>query len=286
MLVCNVSLRPPRRAIAAEIAEAAAAEDGTTTGVVVFATLVDDPASVNEIVDAYLGSIMLEEASADTVLDATIPVVITAAIVETMTAADTHDGTITTPAAVSWNPSDKDTYVTLSGGNLIAAAGGPVVSQGAVRAISGYSSGKYYWEETVDIWASGNTGVGIALSSANLSTVPTNPVGAAILYQGGTIYVNGSYSGVSMGARTAGQIIGIAIDVSAKLIWFRVAPSGNWNNSGTANPATGTGGISFSALVGAVYPLAAFNLVGDQITANFGGSAFSGTMPSGFSAPP
>jgi hypothetical protein len=64
MLVCNVSLRPPRSAIAADVAELAAAVDATATGNVVFATLVDDPASVGDIVDAYLGEIMLEAASA------------------------------------------------------------------------------------------------------------------------------------------------------------------------------------------------------------------------------
>jgi hypothetical protein len=64
MLVCNISLRPPRRLIAADLAEAAAAVDASTTGNVVFATLVDDPASVRETVDAYTGSIMLEAASA------------------------------------------------------------------------------------------------------------------------------------------------------------------------------------------------------------------------------
>ena len=46
MLVCNVSLRAPRRAIAAELAEATTAADATATGNIVFATLVDDPASV------------------------------------------------------------------------------------------------------------------------------------------------------------------------------------------------------------------------------------------------
>ena len=44
MLVCNVSLRPPRSAIVAAIEEAVTAADATASGNVVFATLVDDPA--------------------------------------------------------------------------------------------------------------------------------------------------------------------------------------------------------------------------------------------------
>jgi len=70
MLVCSVSLRAPRRAIAADLAEAATAADATTTGYVVFATLVDDPANVRDTVDAYLGEIMVEAASAADAIDA------------------------------------------------------------------------------------------------------------------------------------------------------------------------------------------------------------------------
>src|SRR4051794_11926960 len=115
MLICNVSLRPPRRAISSEISEAAAAADATATGNVVFATLVDDPASVGDIVDAYLGEIMLEAASADTVADAglvyvatideaifavdvwggAVPAVYAGAIIETMTAVDLINANIT-----------------------------------------------------------------------------------------------------------------------------------------------------------------------------------------------
>ena len=64
MLICSVSLRPSGRAITSSLVEAAAAVDAATTGFVVFATLVDDPASVGDVVDAYLGEIMLESASA------------------------------------------------------------------------------------------------------------------------------------------------------------------------------------------------------------------------------
>jgi len=70
MLICNVSLRPPRTAIAADLVEAITATDATATGNIVFATLVDDPASVGDIVNAYLGEIMLEAASASDTLEA------------------------------------------------------------------------------------------------------------------------------------------------------------------------------------------------------------------------
>jgi hypothetical protein len=70
MLVCNVSLLRRRARIAADLTEAVIALDSPGTGNVVFATLVDDPASVGDFVDAYLGEIMLEAASASDVVNA------------------------------------------------------------------------------------------------------------------------------------------------------------------------------------------------------------------------
>jgi hypothetical protein len=113
MLVCNVSLLRRRAAIAAELAEAAAALDAPGTGNVVFATLIDDPASVRDRVDAYLGEIMLEAASAAAIVNAGVvyavaideavtavsaqsvhvPAVLSAAVLEAATAAAVQDAT-------------------------------------------------------------------------------------------------------------------------------------------------------------------------------------------------
>lgn len=92
MLICNVSLRPPRSAIAAAIAEATIAVDATATGNIIFATLVDDPASVSDLVDAYLGEIMVEAASASDTID--IGLAYAAAVDEAVIAADAQDATI------------------------------------------------------------------------------------------------------------------------------------------------------------------------------------------------
>jgi hypothetical protein len=99
MLVCNISLRPKRSAIVADVAEAAAALDASTTGFVVFATLVDDPASVGDVVDAYLGEIMVEAASASDVPDAGLA--LTAGIIEAAAADAALDGTKSTGVARS-----------------------------------------------------------------------------------------------------------------------------------------------------------------------------------------
>lgn len=91
MLVCNVSQLRRRAAIQAGIVETAAALDAPGTGNVIFATLVDDPASVGEHVDAFLGQIMVEAASASTVLNAGL--IYKVGIVEALTAADQASAT-------------------------------------------------------------------------------------------------------------------------------------------------------------------------------------------------
>ncbi|WP_024834549.1 hypothetical protein [Ruminiclostridium josui] len=70
---------------------------------------------------------------------------------------------VTTYAAtnpVTWNPTDKEWGVTLSNGNLTATISG--LSSG-VRASLGKSSGKWYWECTVD--NRGYSEIGIANKS-------------------------------------------------------------------------------------------------------------------------
>jgi hypothetical protein len=94
----------------------------------------------------------------------------------------------------------------------------------------------------------------------------------------------GGVSAGSLGTWSSGATIGCAVDLNAKLIWFRVAPSGLWNNSGTADPATGTGGLNIATTVGGhgVAPAFVSGNSADTVTLNLGNAAFSGTAPSGF----
>jgi hypothetical protein len=106
MLVCNVSQLQRRAAIAAGIVEAAVALDAPGTGNVVFATLVDDPASVGDHVDAYLGEIMREAANAASIVNAGLTYA--AAIVEAVTAADTLSAAVPRTGTVAEAASAAD----------------------------------------------------------------------------------------------------------------------------------------------------------------------------------
>jgi hypothetical protein len=278
MLVCNVSLRPARGAIAATIAETVTAVDDTTTGTVVFAALIDDPANVGDITDAYLGEIMLEAASADAIADAGLAYA--GMIVETVTAADTLNATI--PSVPLATLDGASTNVTMSNGNLTATHSNNSSNSG-VRSTATKTSGKYYFEATVSLDAS-NSSVGIILSTGTYFNLVTFAHDGVIVTKGaGNIFANDTSSGKTLGAIAAGSVIGVAIDFGARLAWLR-KNGGNWNGDAAANPATGANGVAFPATV-AFTPVVGFGAEAagfDTATFNFGQSTFANSAPSGF----
>jgi hypothetical protein len=181
-------------------------------------------------------------------------------------------------ANTTWNPADL-VNITLSGGNLIATS---TAGSAGVRGIGSRSSGKYYWEYSYTFVNTNSFSTGICLATASITGA--SAVGIAFLSRStGDITVSGTASGFSLGAPVApGSVVGIAVDFTAKLLWFRIAPSGNWNGSGTANPATGTGGADITSIsTGPLYPHMMAG-TSDKVTANFGDSASIGAVPSGF----
>jgi|SRR5580765_939846 len=287
MLVCSVSLRPQRHTVAAEILEAAAALDDPALGAIL-ATLTDDPGNAIDRLDAFLGANIVEAASATVTLNAVSahPSVV---LEEISAAVATHDATTT--AATTWATWDPATVssVTLSGGNLIATNTGKApTNQGAsVGAADAKTAGKYYFEATfITITGGGNLGVGVGTTAStysglgNSATTGDNGLGS------GAIWANGANTGISVGAYSNAQIAGVAVDLGARKIWFRHSPSGNWNNNASYNPATNTGGITIPA--GTMVPFVTFGGSGgaanNVVAANFGNAAFSGAVPSGFTA--
>lgn len=180
----------------------------------------------------------------------------------------------------TWSTTDKSN-TNLTNGNLTATSS---AINGSGRASSaGQSSGKYYWEYTYVNVSQTTTGAGFGSTGAALP-INTTQAGATGLGGGGGMFVNGVSQG-SLSTRANGDVIGIAVDLTANLIWYRIAPSGNWNNSGTANPATGVGGFNISALTKPLVPTFYLSTAtGQALTANFGKTAFSGAVPSGFTA--
>lgn len=179
--------------------------------------------------------------------------------------------------------------VTLSGGDLVATNSGTTsTNQGAmVPVASGKTSGKYYFENTFTTLVAGNNiGIGIGDPASTYSNMGNSATTGVVAYKTGTVWANGSASGVVFSVWATSQTMGLAVDLDNRSFWVRNAPSGNWNNSGTANPATNTGGISIPA--GTMVPFITFGGTGgvanNILSANFGASSFTGAVPSGFTS--
>jgi hypothetical protein len=133
----------------------------------------------------------------------------------------------------------------------------------------------------------GSTSYGPAYTTA--LGFDTTRFGAGLYTTGIVKYNNGNAA--TANSYTNGDTVCVAVDLAAKLIWFKVihlGTAGNWNNSGTANPATGVGGASLGGLAGGPwYPAVSHWFNTDNVTANFGGGAYAivtagGAVPSGF----
>lgn len=189
-------------------------------------------------------------------------------------------------SSATLNPFDKAASVVLSNGNLTASM--PTNNNlGMVRSTRSIAAGKAYFEGT---FVAGNPaagfselGIGLVDASAFLSQ-PPSVQGVGVQTQP-NIFVAGNSAGLYTNVDAViGDVWGIAIDATAKLAWFR-KNVGLWNNSGSADPATGTGGVDISVLT---FPLFAGIFVDNEvntpatITVNFGATAYAFTPPAGF----
>lgn len=172
----------------------------------------------------------------------------------------------------TYDPSNKSASIALSNGNLTAT--GTAGAWKSVKANAGVSTGRWYWEITIDAVVTGSmVGAGKAASSINnYCGVDTN----GWSYGWGGLKWHNSANSAYGAAWANGDIISVAIDLIAGKIWF--AKNGVWQNSG--DPAAGTG-EAFSSVTGPLFPQdSPYSSSG--MTANFGQSPMIYTPPTGF----
>lgn len=163
--------------------------------------------------------------------------------------------------------------------------GGSIAAQpaGGIRATTSTATGKVQFE----VLCGANTLIGFSTSAFSLTGNLGEVVNALLVLNQGSIFSNGNAAVNGLDGYVAGNVMTIAIDFTAQLIWTRNSTTNptKWNNSGTANPATGTGGISFAFMAGATQYFATLtNNPGDTTTVNFGATPFVTALPAGFSA--
>ena len=180
---------------------------------------------------------------------------------------------------------------TLSNGNLTFLSDTSNVTY--IPSTIGVNSGKWYWEVEFDAKSGGSDSPVIGITS----TQPTagnqqlgyfpNDWG----YSGysPSFYINNNTETSYGSSYTTNDIIGVALDLDNNKLYF--SKNGTWQNSGDpTSGATGTGALSItdpsSTPLGFYFPAICYYNVSNTGTfnANFGSSAFSYTVPSGYYA--
>lgn len=181
-------------------------------------------------------------------------------------------------AYTAWNPADAGAGYTFSQNNRRVAKTSSSGTWNSVRGSHSKSSGKWYFENTVDTLASPfNAFIGIGTSSANINSFLGNDANGWSWYSlDGNKYNNG---GAGYGDTwRAGDVLSVAVNRDTGKMWF--AKNGVWQASG--DPAADTN-PAFSNVTGAVFPMCSIRHTSSQFTTNFGNAAFIYTVPSGFS---
>ena len=177
----------------------------------------------------------------------------------------------------TWDPSAKNSNVTLSGGNLTTSTPALSVYMSVLGLSSfSHSSGKYYFEITITTSTSNSMTLGVGTSAVSLSDYAGQQATSWGIYQNTGGYYNNGTLGSSGVSFAPGDIISVAVDISAGKIWF--AKNGTWMSSG--NPATGAN-PAMTGVTGTLMPLLS-NYNSCTNTTNFGATPYTYTPPTGF----
>lgn len=182
---------------------------------------------------------------------------------------------------MAWNPSDKSSGITLSVGNTVATTADASAIY-SVRGTTSRSTGKYMVSFSNVVLTDLDGFVGVGDGTVPLGTASGNQ-GWAALFPGGagvSAYFFNKFNYYQDGPviTTSPFTLDICVDFGGLLAWVRVN-GGNWNGSGGANPATGSGGHPVDTST-AKFPMVALHGTGATATINTNPSS----PPSGFVA--
>lgn len=191
---------------------------------------------------------------------------------------------------VTWNPSDVAASMTLTNSNLTATT--TTTGSASVRANTA-ASGKVCWEITATT-ISANWDIGLSNSTYSLTAaaglggdnmgIGFDPNAGTGIYQA-TFFNNATLGAFGGSASANGDAFMQCADTAAQLLWTKdsvMTGAGNtWNNSPTANPATGVGGNSFGGMSGP-YFVTYNNFDSGAVAVLNARGPFQASVPSGF----
>jgi hypothetical protein len=192
-------------------------------------------------------------------------------------------------AVVTWSAGNSDVNYVLSGGNLVATVAATATLNYVARGNTTFNAKAYFEVVQTAGGAPGANILGVGITGAGFVLDESSFLGqtaAAICCynQGGAVFTGGAQTGTDGGWNANADNMGVAVDNGNQKIWFRLN-GGNWNNSGTANPATNTLGISISGLSAPYLPavIARTANLTAAFTANFTSASWAFSAPAGFS---
>lgn len=166
----------------------------------------------------------------------------------------------------TWNLGDKGTNMDLNY-TLLKQAGN--LGPGMIRSNIGESSGKHFWEYTIDQGTT-NFYVGIANATASLASAPGIDANGYSFKVTGFSVNNNVNTAYGNDCTTVGTVVGVAFDATnGTLEFFRNGVSM---------------GVAFTGIPAGTYYAAAGNTnnITDGCTANFGNTPFSFSVPPGY----
>lgn len=203
----------------------------------------------------------------------------------------TKCNTVAPAVSVTFNPLDL-AAITLTSANLVATVVDKTGAGQAVRVNVSQPSGKFCGEIAATAiganWTAGiangsfvlNSPSGLGSDLNGIGIDPNSGGGLQGIFFNNVLLSSGAVSSVN------GEAITLCADLDAKLFWASSAAmrgAGNgWNNSPTASPAAGTGGLSFTGMTGPYFLI--FNSLDGNVgtaTLNAAGPFATGT-PAGF----
>lgn len=177
--------------------------------------------------------------------------------------------------AVTWNPSDKSSSLSLSAGNLTATASASNTWVSARATLGRDAATANHYFETTFTASNFITGVVDALSGLE----PSGYIGQSNkgygLYNNGNKMYNGGGTAYTS-PFSSGSIVGILLKNGK--VYFRL--NGTWLNS--ADPIAETG-WAFNGVTGIVFPGASIFTTSETFTGMFNAASISGSLPSGTS---
>lgn len=181
----------------------------------------------------------------------------------------------------SLDSNKKSGNITLSGSNLIATRGSAANAWSMVLGTRAQSTGRYYFEVTINALSTTGSyrpiiGVSPAVSSYagypggsfSNSSVGYYPAASPVKYQG---FIGTAYGGTA----TAGKTIGVLVDFDTQEVTF-------YDDIATTGVMVSRG-VAYGSVSGSLFPAVSMYSSGGQCTINVGGSAFL-SLPAGASA--